>query len=321
MSIEHLENGYSATRFRSMNSTVEVTLDMDAASFERVLAEVVHPFFETFEYECSRFIENNPLATVNREPTTTHEVSAELFVAVRAAYEAYQLTDGDFDPRIMQALTRVGYAHSFQPDAQASRAQIPVIPRTEWTPELVETPNGGIVNLGGQAIDLGGIGKGLAVDLISATLKSHSNSGLVNAGGDLQAWGVNPDGESWRVGIEDPLAHEGSDPVAVLQISNTGLATSSTRRRRWTSPEGIATHHVIDPKTGTSTEESVLSVTVLHQNTRAAETLTKAIMIAGAENAARAAAHYDVPVLWVTNDGQHHTNEALNEHILWERSS
>lgn len=319
MKIEQLENGFVEASFRSMNSTVTVTLEMDAHEFERVIADVVHPFFSEFEWECSRFKSGNPLDQLNQSPAQPVEVPQYLFEAIRAAHESYSLTHGSFDPRILSALKAVGYEKSFNPDviAPGYADAMSVLPRTTWQPTFEPHDGGGTVALGGVAIDLGGIGKGLAVDLITEQLTQLTHSGLVNAGGDIQAWGVNPDGDAWRVGVENPFADDDAEPVAVLELTNTGLATSSVRRRRWNLESGMPVHHLIDPKTGRPAGATLQSVTVCHEDTRTAETLTKAIFVAGSARAQEVADSFDIAALWITDSGQQFTTPKMTQSLLW----
>lgn len=304
-----------------MNSTVTVTLQMDVPEFERVIDDVVHPFFIEFEQQCSRFIADNPLDRLNKNPGQQAEVPKYLYEAITAAHEAYTLTDGAFDPRILSELKSVGYEHSFDPNviAPGYASGVSVLPRTTWQPRFEPLNESGTVSLGGVAIDLGGIGKGLAVDLITERLKHMTGSGMVNAGGDLQAWGVNPDGDTWRVGIEDPVDSDNPEPVAVLALTNIGLATSSIRRRQWKQADGTLVHHLIDPTTGHPARDTLRSVTVMHPLTRVAETLTKALFVAGEDRARHVADSFGVAALWTTATGQLFTTPLPDESLLWVR--
>lgn len=319
MTIEQLENGYTEISFRSMNSTVSVTLPAEIPEAQSLIENVVQPFFVEFEQQCSRFIAGNPLDCLNQRPSEPALVPEWLFTALGAAYESYLLTDGAFDPRILRELKAAGYEHSFNPDERAPgfSSDLTPLPRTEWQPTLEALGDGGRVSLGGVAVDLGGIGKGLAVDLISEKLRRVAPSGLVNAGGDLQAWGVNPEGQAWRVGVENPLDPSDTEPVAVLALNNIGLATSSVRRRKWQGEDGMTTHHLINPSTGQSTDTTLQSVTVLHPNTRTAETITKALFVAGAANALEKVESFDVPAFWVTADEAQHATPSMRDALIW----
>lgn len=60
--------------------------------------------------------------------------------------------------------------------------------------------------------------------------------------------------------VQDPLG--GSEPVAVLEVTDIGCATSSLRKRTW-QVDGRQAHHLVDPRTGISADTGLRSVTVL----------------------------------------------------------
>lgn len=316
---------FSAT-FRCMNTNVSLELSLPTEQARVLVDTEVVPFFREFERQCSRFLAGNPLERLNASPNEWVQVPDLLHTAIIAAHEAYQLTGGAFDPRILRALQHLGYESSFDPSAGAhgSAAALPPSP-APWQPQFRSDHGGHLVNLGGAPIDLGGIGKGLAVDLMSAKLSELAPSGVLNAGGDLQCWGTNAEGALWRVGIDDPGAaasHSPAhpDPIAVLQLTNRGLATSSISKRQWTTVDGANVHHLVNPATGLPAEPSLRSVTVLHKRTQVAETLTKDLLLAGAHHIAQRATELEVPALWVDAHGALHASAQLGEALLWART-
>jgi thiamine biosynthesis lipoprotein len=110
------------------------------------------------------------------------------------------------------------------------------------------------------AIDLGGIGKGYAVDRAVAALRAWGiERGLVNAGGDLYALGTSEDGDAWKVGIRSP--RDPGDLAGRIAISDEAVATSGDYLRQFTHA-GRRYHHLLDPATGEPRQSDVHSVTV-----------------------------------------------------------
>jgi thiamine biosynthesis lipoprotein len=130
----------------------------------------------------------------------------------------------------------------------------------------------------GLQFDLGGMGKGWAVDRAADRLHAH-RAFLVNAGGDLYAQGQPGDGRGWRIALEHPLHPDRW--MAQLFVQDRGLATSSIMKRRWHKAGRLA-HHLIDPRTGQPAHTDALSVTVLAPRTVLAEIHAKAALILGA---------------------------------------
>ena len=126
----------------------------------------------------------------------------------------------------------------------------------------------------GMALDPGGIGKGLAADLIAAELISAGAHGcLIEIGGDVRVAGSAPDGSAWRVSVDDPFELGASR--GIVRLVDGGIATSSQRKRRWMSESGAHAHHLIDPRTQTSATTSIQTVTVIAATAARAEVLTK----------------------------------------------
>lgn len=322
MTVESVGVGYSSVSFDSMNSTVSISLSIEPAELEALLSEQIQPFFSEYELNCSRFIAGNPLDRLNAAPAHTHEVPEHLYLAVQAAYEAYASTRGVFDPRILPNLQQLGYGTSFDASGEA-RGTEPAQPseRAEWKPTLSTRGDAFFVNPGGFPLDLGGIAKGLAVDLMTAVLKPLAHSGFINAGGDLQTWGHNPEGDGWRIGVENPVDALDDEPIAVLELHDAGLATSSTRKRTWATTDGRQVHHLIDTNTGTSAHTEIRSVTVIHPQTHIAETLTKQLFFAGADRIAETASQTGAIALWVDADGALFHTDNLGAALLWTKNS
>jgi thiamine biosynthesis lipoprotein len=96
----------------------------------------------------------------------------------------------------------------------------------------------------GMSLDVGGIGKGFAVDrAVEMIQKSGVRSCLVRAGGDLRAWGTH----SWKIGVANP-----SDPatsVRRLSLSHGAISTAGDYENYF-EKDGVRYSHIIDPRTG-----------------------------------------------------------------------
>jgi thiamine biosynthesis lipoprotein len=132
----------------------------------------------------------------------------------------------------------------------------------------------------GVALDLGGIGKGFAADLVSAELLQDGATGAcVNLGGDLRVRGTPPD-RAWIVAVEaEPGTTPERAPLCVA-LADGAVATTSSRRRAWRRA-GRRQHHVIDPRTGRPVDAPPTSATVVAADAWQAEVLAKAAFVAG----------------------------------------
>ena len=130
----------------------------------------------------------------------------------------------------------------------------------------------------GAGFDPGGMGKGLAADIVADELVASGASGVcVNLGGDIRVAGDGPSGDGWTIDIDHP--HR-ADPVARVGLRQGAVATSTTLLRRW-QIEGEPLTHVIDPRTGRPTRTDVELVSVIAGRAWLAEVLATACMLRG----------------------------------------
>ena len=276
--------------------------------------------FSHVEQVCSRFRPASALSRCNARPGIWHRAPAMLRLAMEEAHRAHAETDGAFDPRVHDRLVELGYSRSFAagPDAgpQESAAASPagLIGSTEpWRPR--QSRRLGLVHLDGRRIDLGGIGKGLALRWAAEAMKRSATDYLIDAGGDLVASGSPGDG-GWRVGIESPDGDDG--PVAVLEVHDVAVATSSVRIRCWTAGQRQV-HHLIDPRTGQPGGEGLLSVTVVGSDPAWSEVWSKALFLAGEEGIAGLAEQRKVAALWVPTNGIPQHSRRMDPYVAWIR--
>jgi thiamine biosynthesis lipoprotein len=163
-------------------------------------------------------------------------------------------------------------------------------------------------------IDLGGIGKSLAVRWASEELQEHFDEFLLDAGNDCYCEGSGPDENGWRVGIEDPFG--GDLPLAVLAVTDKGCATSSVALRHGqTDPTGG--HQLIDPISGRPGGEGLMAVTVLDDDPTRAEVAAKYLFLGGADEIGPAARSRRTAALWITSDGDIGISPALEPFVVW----
>lgn len=152
-----------------------------------------------------------------------------------------------------------------------------------------------------RPVDLGGIGKGLALRWTAAELvREGITDFLLEAGGDLVARGLDTSGGPWLVGIEDPT--ETTDHLAVIAVIDGAVATSSVRVHRW-SVDARVVHHLFDPRTGEPADGGLQSVTVAGPDPAWAEVWSKVLFVGGRGAIAAEARSRGLAAWWVADDG------------------
>jgi thiamine biosynthesis lipoprotein len=148
------------------------------------------------------------------------------------------------------------------------------------------------------AIDLDGIGKGVALDRIAATLKrSGAVPALLNFGeSSLLAVGRGPKA-GWRVLLRHPLGGF----VGEFRLRNGACSTSATLGRRATV-EGRRIGHILDPRTGRPRQAAAQAV-VLARSAAVAEAVSTALLVLGRRSMNRLAKRLRVEACWIDRSG------------------
>ncbi|MGZ4717898.1 MAG: FAD:protein FMN transferase [Acidimicrobiales bacterium] len=237
---------------------------------------------ERLEALWSRFRPTSEISRLNQAGGAPCLVSGPTRLLVEALVSAWELTGGRFDPTVGGALSRLGYDHSWpllSPPIRLPRAHASV----GCTGVSIDLDQGLIQLARDLTLDPGGLGKGLAADIVATDLVAAGAAGvLVNVGGDLRVIGTAPDGDEWLIAVEHP--DHPDDPrhhLTRLALTGGGVATSTAARRRWSTGDGTPVHHLIDPATSLPATTTRRQVTVVAGCAWWAEALAKVAFLDG----------------------------------------
>ena len=231
------------------------------------------------ESRWSRFVPTSEVSRLTAHCGEPVRISDDTALLLRRSIEAWSLTGGLFDPTVLGDVLRAGYDRDL--------AEVVAAPRHGTSRLVLGCPGilldrdvaGWTATLPhGTGFDPGGIGKGLAADLVADDLLDAGATGVcVNLGGDVRVAGDGPSGDGWTIDIEHPHI---DCPVARIGLHSGAVATSTTLLRRWTI-DGEPLTHVIDPRTGRPTRTDVALVSVIAGRAWLAEVLATACMLRG----------------------------------------
>ena len=297
---------------RALGSSLRLTVEpgVTASAVDRAWA-AVEDAFAAVDVAMSRFREDSEITQLHRAGQPVANVSGVLVAALTAADRAARITGGRFDARVVTHLERLGFAAVPQALAFDPRPATARFMRREGR-------NGPIELL--APVDLGGIGKGLALRWAARRAASHLGTAgfLIDAGGDLVSRGFRA-GEPWSIGIEDPAGN--ATPVAVVVLDrDQSIATSSVRIGRRTGPDGRTVHHLIDPRTGEPGGGGLQAVSVALPDPAWAEVWSKALFIEGLESIADAARRRGLSAWWIDADGVLSMTPAARQQTSWVRA-
>ena len=280
----------AALAFQAMNTDFLVDGVSEAAALS--VQDRVRGAEATF----NRFSPDSEISRINRMTGEWTSVSPLTFDLLTDAVEAFQVTDGIFNPFMGMALQELGYDRSFDL-LQKVRARTEFAEGRKWAADdawqSFETLMGSDLPLeldwqhhtvklrSGVALDVGGIAKGwIAQRAADGLMAQGVASGLVDAGGDVVLWGREPRQGVWWIGVADPMG-SGEDIADFWCGGLTAMATSSVVKRSWQAPGRGVVHHILDPRTGLSTQSDLLQITVLARDLSVAEQYAKCLIVLG----------------------------------------
>jgi thiamine biosynthesis lipoprotein len=280
--------------FRAMGTEIRVLVGarIDGADPEpEVIAASVEEQLTDFDHRLSRFRPDSELSRLNEDPRETVPASALLRAAVGAAVWGAQLTGGLVDPTLVRQLESVGYVASRSGTASApleaaivtapQRRSARPDPRAAWRSIQVLEDQGAIRRPPGLKIDSGGIGKGLAADLVAQRLAGYARY-VIDCGGDVRVGGKSPGSEPIELEIRHPLSGAAAERFT---LERGAVATSGLDARLWRLPDGNHAHHLIDPASGEPAWTGLICASARAPTALEADVLAKAALLSGAEGA------------------------------------
>ena len=276
----------------SMGTVFETTIYApDKYVAEKTFNEVFQEI-NRLDYLMSNYKKESVLSGINRnasaEPT---DCNKELVSVIEQSIQYGDITDGAFDITIGPLMKKWGFfkkkgripSKEELESALESVSYKNIIIEEKTIKSLAKNP--GTVKTvffknPGTQIDLGGIGKGYAVDRAISVLKQNGiNSALINFAGNIYTFGTPPGKDSWVIGLQHPRESEGL--LGTFEIKDKAVSTSGDYENFFTI-EGKRYSHIIDPRTGNPVK-GIVSVTIVTGNATRADALSTGIFVLGLE--------------------------------------
>jgi len=266
---------------------------------EDALLQQVQELVLSLEASLSATREDSEVSALNRDGSA--ELSPRSAELLRRALLLCEETGGALDISIYPVVRAWGFTSADGayrvPEASELRE---LLKRVDYRRIRLE---GAVASLDpGMEIDLGAVTKGYTGDEICRMLREAGvSSALLDLGGNVQALGAKPDGSDWRIAIRDPA---GEDILGILSVSDKAVITSGGYERFFIDEAGSLWWHILDPSTGTSARNGLISVTVVGEEGLTCDALSTGLFILGPEEAiAYWRSHRDFEMALVTDDG------------------
>lgn len=238
------------------------------------------------------------------------KVDKELYDLIQRSIVYSKLSDGAFDISFagLDGIWKFDGSMTSLPNAELINEKLPII----GSDKIVLNPNDTSVYLSvkGMRIGFGAIGKGYAADMAKRLLqKKGVTAGIINASGDLNTWGKQPNGDSWTVAITNPFDKEKA--FGILPLDNWAVATSGDYEK-FVEFDGVRYAHIIDPRTGYPAQ-GLVSVTIFAPTAEMADALATSVFVLGAEiGIDRVGQIPDVACIVVTEKGELFSTKNIN---------
>ncbi len=266
-----------------MGNTFTITVVSESAFFAQeniqlAIEEIqrIEALFTTYNTESQTYIINK---NAGIQPV---KVDPEVFNLIQRSLHISKITQGAFDisyGSIDKSLWNFDKTMTKLPSPETALKMVHLI---NYNNIILDSEKHTVfLKEKGMRIGFGGIGKGYAAEMAKKKLvKNKVKSGIINASGDLTAWGLQPNGKLWTIGIANPNVP--NNAFSYLEISNKAIATSGNYEK-YATINGKKYSHTIDPKTGLPIT-GIKSVTIISNNAELADAMATPIAVMGIEN-------------------------------------
>ena len=278
--ISNSQNVYKQT-LKLMGSRFDISVVADNEVVGNEYINTATNEIERIEKLISSWDINSQTSLINKNAgVSSVKVDDELFQLIKRSLKISKLTEGAFDISYA-SMDRIWKFDGSMTEMPSEESIIRSVERVDYS-NIILDENGHSVflKLKGMKIGFGGIGKGYAADKAKELLQNKGvKAGIINASGDLNAWGKQQDGKDWMVAIVNPLNKE--KVFSWLPIENSAVVTSGNYEK-YVKLNGELYSHIIDPRTGYPSK-GILSVSILTKSAELADALATSVFVMGEE--------------------------------------
>lgn len=252
----------------------------------------------------STYIEDSEISQLNQNQSTKPmTISTELMQLLVESLRISKNTNGAFDITVGPLVNLWGFGPIKSKDIPSQVKINQVLQYVGYNKLLVDPVTKSITKMHPQvSIDLSANAKGYGVDQVSLLLKELGYKDfMVEIGGEVCAFGKNPDHNFWRIGIETPREGLIKSVYKSIELINQCMATSGNYRNFYTA-KGHRYSHTLSAQTGRPVTNNVLSVSVLHSSCSQADAYATALMTLPPKELEKMAIKLDLAVLYIYDD-------------------
>ena len=264
-----------------MGSRFDITVVGNTAEEANTYIDIAVSEISRIEKLISSWDPNSQTSEINRnagiQPVI---VDDELFELIKRSIKICKLTNGAFDISYA-SMDKVWFFDGSMTTIPSKELIKKSVEKVGYKNIILNEENHSVLlKLEGMKIGFGAIGKGYAADKAKEILqKKGVVSGIINASGDLNTWGTQPNGKDWLVAIVNPLNKE--KVFSWMPINNSAVVTSGNYEK-YVKFNDVLYTHIIDPRTGYPAT-GILSATIFTKTAELADALATSIFVMGVE--------------------------------------
>lgn len=217
---------------------------------------------------------------------------------IRDAFSLAEVTGGAFDPT-MRPLIALWGIEGDSPHVPSKNELATCMEQIGY--EQVTLTDGSITLPENMSLDLGAVGKGIALDVVEEYFEKEKISGAtVAVGGSILTYGEKTEGK-WNIAIQHPLEPDGT-AIGVLHITGTRFISTSGDYEKYFEESGVQYHHIFDRSTGYPADSGLSSVTIVCGNGFLSDGLSTACFVLGYENSIPVLQRYNAEAVFIFKD-------------------
>lgn len=303
------------TEFK-LNTFVTITL---YDSTDEAILDKAMELCDYYEAIYSRTLETSELYELNHKSDesltkeTTYHISPQLYDIIEKGLHYSDLSGGKFDITI-EPVTKL-WDFTGTPKIIPEESVIaPKLPLINYKNAVLKDNTITFLQ-SGMGLDLGGIAKGYIADRIKEyLLEAGVTSAMINLGGNVLCVGSKPEGEAFKVGIQKPFANR-NDLAAVMEVRDMSVVSSGIYER-FIEEGDLFYHHILNPKTGYSYNNGLVSVTIISETSIEGDGLSTGVFALGLEEGMKLIDSLpDTYGVFITEDYNIHYSAGLLEYF------
>lgn len=273
-------------------------IDQDNNDYKKKIDSILVVLNESL----STYIKYSEISILNS--TSSISKPSQMFLDVlQRSQDVWTDTYGAFDPTVGPLVNAWGFGPDGRPNILDSVKVDSLIQYVGFGKMLFDSKK--IAMEKGMYLDFSAIAKGYAVDLVAEFLEFEDITDyMVEIGGEVRVKGANGQGNLWKIGIEDPTVNVDEQKLlAIAELSDLAMATSGNYRNYY-EKDGKIIAHTIDPRTGFTAQNSVLSASVFAEDCMTADAYATAMMVLGLEASKAVIEHNDIEAVILYSEGK-----------------